>query len=132
MNAQREYERLSQQPHQRESAVRAGSGERRLIRDEIERYLEGLVAARRPAKSVRMNRNFLNAFADLTKKQYADEYGRNDVLSFRNELLAKDYAPKYIDTQLDFILTFFKHHLNTPIVMDRGDRLKIATNLPRE
>lgn len=128
MNAQREYERLSQQPQQRESAVPAGSGERRLIRDEIERYLEGLVAARRPAKSVRMNRNFLNAFADLTKKQYTDEYGRNDVLRFRNELLAKDYAPKYIDTQLDFILTFFKHHLKTPIVMDRGDRLKIATN----
>ena len=67
MNAQREYERLSQQPQQCESVVPAGSGERRLIRDEIERYLEGLVAARRPAKSVRMNRNFLNAFAHLTK-----------------------------------------------------------------
>jgi integrase len=130
MNARREYERLSQRPQQSESAVPAGSGERRLIRDEIERYLEGLVAARRPAKSVRMNRNFLNAFADLTKKQYTDEHCRNDVLKFRNELLAKDYAPKYIDTQLDFILTFFKHHLKTPIVMDRGDRLKIATNPP--
>jgi site-specific recombinase XerD len=77
-----------------------------------------------------MNRNFPNAFTDLTKKPYTDEYGRNDVLRFRNELLAKDYAPKYIDTQLDFILTFFKHHLKTPIVMDRGDRLKIATNPP--
>jgi len=130
MNAQREYERLSQRPQQRESVVPAGSGERRLIRDEIERYLEGLVAARRPAKSVRMNRNFLNAFADLTKKHYTDEYVRNDVLRFRNDLLAKDYAPKYIDTQLDFILTFFKHHLKTPIAMDRGDRLKIATNPP--
>ena len=130
MNAQREFQRLSQNPQQRESPVPAVSHGRKLIREEIERYLEGLVAAKRPAKSVRMNRNFLNAFSDLTKKPYADEYGRNDVLRFRNELLAKDYALKYIDTQLDFILTFFKHHLKTPIVMDRGDRLKIATNPP--
>ena len=77
MNAQREFHRLSQQPQQRESPVPAVSNGRKVIRDEIERYLGGLVAARRPAKSVRMNRNFLNAFADLTKKHYTDEYGRN-------------------------------------------------------
>ena len=62
MNAQREFQRLSQNPQQRESPVPAVSNGRKLICEEIERYLEGLVAAKRPAKSVRMNRNFLNAF----------------------------------------------------------------------
>jgi len=65
------------------------SNGRKLIRDEIERYLEGLVAAKRPAKSVCMNRNFLNAFTDLAKRQYTDEYGRDDVIAFRNDLLSK-------------------------------------------
>ena len=80
MNAQREFQRLSQNPQQRESPVPAVSNGRKLICEEIERYLEGLVAAKRPAKSVRMNRNFLNAFADLAKKQYTDEYGRHGDL----------------------------------------------------
>src|ERR1700729_4164996 len=81
-NAQREFQRLSQNPKQRESPVSAVSNGRELIREEIERYLEGLVAAKRPAKSARMNRNFLNAFVDLAKKQYTDEYGRDDVIEF--------------------------------------------------
>ena len=55
MNAQREFQRLSQNPQQRESPVPAVSNGRKLICEEIERYLEGLVAAKRPAKSVRMN-----------------------------------------------------------------------------
>jgi hypothetical protein len=46
MNAQREFQRLSQNPQQRESTVPAVSNGRKLIRDEIERYLEGLVAAK--------------------------------------------------------------------------------------
>jgi len=130
MNAQREFQRLSQNPQQCESPVPAVSNGRKLICEEIERYLEGLVAAKRPAKSVRMNRNFLNAFTDLAKKQYTDEYGRDDVIAFRNNLLSKGYEHKYIDTQMDFVLTFFKHHLKRPIVMDRGDRLKLAANPP--
>ncbi len=130
MNAQREFQRLRQNPQQRESSVHRVSNGRKLIREEIERYLEGLVAAKRPAKSVRMNRNFLNAFADLATKHYADEYGRDDVIAFRNDLLSKGYAHKYIDTQMDFVLTFFKHYLKRPIVMERGDRLRLAVNPP--
>jgi hypothetical protein len=124
MNARREFQRLSQNPQKRDSSVRAVSNDRKFIRTEIERYLEGLVAAKRPAKSVRMNRNFLNAFADLAQKQYEDEYGRNDMIAFRNDLLSKGYGHKYIDTQMDVVLTFFKRHLKNPIVMERGDRLK--------
>jgi integrase len=130
MNARREFQRLSQNPQKRDSSVRAVSNDRKFIRTEIERYLEGLVAAKRPAKSVRMNRNFLNAFADLAQKQYEDEYGRNDMIAFRNDLLSKGYGHKYIDTQMDVVLTFFKRHLKNPIVMERGDRLKFAANPP--
>ena len=54
-NAQREFQRLNQNPQQRESLVHAASNGRKLIREEIELYLEGLVAAKRPAKSVRMS-----------------------------------------------------------------------------
>ena len=130
MNAQREFQRFSENPQKRESSVPAVSNGRKLIHEEIERYLEGLVAAKRPAKSVRMNRNFLSTFIDLAKKQYADQYGRDDVIAFRNDLLSKGYKHKYIDTQMDFVLTFFKHHLKHPIVMERGDRLKLAANPP--
>jgi integrase len=130
MNAQREFQRLSQTPQLRETSVPAANNGRKLIREEIERYLEGLVAAKRPTKSVRMNRNFLNAFADLAKKPYSDQYGRDDMIAFRNDLLSREYKHKYIDTQMDFVLTFFRHHLKRPIVMERGDRLKLAVNPP--
>ena len=89
-----------------------------------------MVASKRPGKSVRMNRNFLNAFANLISKGYSDEYNRNDVIKFRNDLLDKDYERKYIDTQMDFVLTFFRHWLKLPIQMERGDRLEYATNPP--
>jgi len=70
-----------------------------------------MVAARRPAKSVRMNRSFLVAFVDFARKEHAEDYGRADLLHFRDELRSKDYAAKYVDTQINFVLTFFKHHL---------------------
>lgn len=103
---------------------------RQTIRDEIAKYLDDMVASKRPAKSVRMNRNFLNAFADLIETEYADEYKREDVIKFRNDLRDKGYKRKYIDTQMDCVLTFFKHWLKLPILMQRGDRLDYATNPP--
>ena len=77
-----------------------------------------------------MNRNFLNAFANLIGKEYADEYNRDDVIKFRNDLLDKGYERKYIDTQMDFVLTFFRHWIKLPIQMERGDRLEYAANPP--
>ncbi len=100
------------------------------VKDEISKYLEGMVASKRPGKSVRMNRNFLNGFANLIGKEYADEYNRDDVIKFRNHLLDKGYERKYIDTQMDFVLTFFRHWVKLPIQMERGDRLEYATNPP--
>src|ERR1019366_4617657 len=63
-------------------------------------------------------------------REYADEYKREDVIKFRNDLLDKGYERKYIDTQMDFVLTFFRHWIKLPIQMERGDRLKYAANPP--
>src|SRR5208283_2108823 len=76
---------------------------RKKVKDEISKYLDDMVASKRPGKSVRMNRNFLNAFANLIGKEYADQYNRDDVIKFRNHLLDKGYERKYIDTQMDFV-----------------------------
>ncbi len=103
---------------------------RKKVKDEISKCLEDMVASKRPGKSVRMNRNFLNAFANLIGKEYADEYKREDVIKFRNDLLDDGYARKYIDTQMDFVLTFFRHWLKMPIQMERGDRLEYVANPP--
>ena len=62
---------------------------RKKVMDEISKYLDDMVASKRPGKSVRMNRNFLNTFANLIGKEYADEYNRDDVIKFRNGLLDK-------------------------------------------
>ena len=101
---------------------------RKKVKNEIVKYLDDMVAAKRPGKSVRMNHNFLNAFTNLIGKEYADEYKREHVIEFRNDLLDDGYARKYIDTQMDFVLTFFRHRLKMPIEMEKGDRLKYAAN----
>jgi integrase len=103
---------------------------RKGIKDEITAFLDAMVEAKRPEKSVRMNRNFLNAFADLIGKRYCDEYTREDVVKFRNKLLGDGYSRKYISTQMDFVLTFFRHHIEMPIQMKDGDHLEYATNPP--
>jgi hypothetical protein len=89
-----------------------------------------MVASKRPGKSARMNRNFLNAFANLIGKEYADRHNRDDVIKFRNGLLDKGYERKYIDTQMDFSLTFFRHWIKLPIQMETGDRLENAAKPP--
>lgn len=103
---------------------------RKEIKAEITAYLDAMVEAKRPEKSVRMNRHFLNAFAGLIEKRFCDEYSREDVVKFRNKLLGNGYSRKYISTQMDFVLTFFRHHVGMPIQMKDGDNLEYATNPP--
>jgi hypothetical protein len=103
---------------------------RKKVKDEIAKYLDDMIASKRPGKSVRMNRNFLYGFANLVGKEYADQCSRDDVIRFRNHLLNEGYERKYIDTQMDFVLTFFRHWIKLPIQMERGDRLEYATNPP--
>jgi hypothetical protein len=122
-----EYKMLTIPSAQPQERVSSG---RKTIKNEIVKYLDDTVAAKRPGKSVRMNRNFLNAFANLIGKEYADEYKREDVIKFRNDLLDEGYTRKYIDTQMDFVLTLFRHWLKMPIQMERGDRLEYVANPP--
>jgi integrase len=126
-----EYERYSGRSVPKAAVVKPEepvANGRKKIKDEIPKYLDDMVASKRPGKSVRMNRNFLNAFASLIGKEYADEYNRDDVIKFRNSLLDKGYERKYIETQVDFVLTFFRRCVKLPIQMERGDRLEYAAN----
>jgi integrase len=128
-----EYERYSGRSVPKAAVVKPEepvANGRKKIKNEIVKYLDDMVASKRPGKSVRMNRNFLNAFAILIGKEHADEYNRDDVIKFRNDLVDKSYKKKYIDTQMDFVLTFFRHWIKSPIQMEKGDRLKYAANLP--
>jgi hypothetical protein len=102
---------------------------RKEIKDEITRHLDDMVASKRPAKSVRMHRNFLNALSDASKP-YCDEYGRDDVLAFRNRLVEERYGHKYIDTQMNTVITFFKRWLKMPICMEQKDWLETPPNPP--
>jgi integrase len=128
-----EYERYSGRSMPKSAVVQpqgSVANGRKKVNDEISQYLDDMVASKRPGKSVRMNRNFLNAFAKLIGKEYADQYNRNDVIKFRNHLLNEGYERKYIDTQMNFVLTFFRRWMKLPIQMERGDRLEYAANPP--
>jgi integrase len=103
---------------------------RKRIKDEIAAYLDNLVLSKRPAKTVRMRRNFLNAFADLIGKEFCDEYNREDVIKFRNNLTGQNYRLKYIDTQMNVVVTFFKQWVKMPIALDKRDWLDFSPNDP--
>jgi hypothetical protein len=42
----------------------------------VAKYLDDMVASKRPGKNVHMNRNFRNAFANVFGKGYADQCSR--------------------------------------------------------
>jgi hypothetical protein len=85
-----EYEPLAGRPmlEQRDPRPQAqpAGGDRKKIKGEIDAYLDNLILSKRPAKTVRMKRNFLVAFAALIGKEHTDEYRREDVLVFRNSI----------------------------------------------
>jgi integrase len=123
------YSSGRQMPEPLEPQPSADSG-RKKIKEEITAYLDDLILSKRPAKTVRMRRNFLTAFADLIGKEHADDYRRGDVLVFRNSLMAQKYEPKYIDTQMNVVVTFFKQWLKMPIRMEKKDWPECPPNPP--
>jgi hypothetical protein len=66
---------------------------RKVIKDEVDAYLANLELAKRPCSSINDKRRFLTHFLSLIPKTYADEFNRDDVLKFRNQLM-KEYEPK--------------------------------------
>jgi hypothetical protein len=89
--AQMEYERLSRKavaPTQTSRAVEV-AGERKLIQVEVDAYLANLELAQRPHKTIISKRRFLVSFLNLVpRKRFVDEFERDDVLKFRNVLMA--------------------------------------------
>ena len=128
-----EYERYSGRSMAKSAVVQpqvAVANGRKKVDEEISRYLDDMVASKRPGKSVRMKLNFLNAFAKLIGKEYVDQDNRSDVIKFRKRLFNKDDERKYIDTQMNFVLTLFKRWIKLPIQMKRGDRLEYGSVTP--
>jgi hypothetical protein len=95
---------------------------RKVIKDEVDAYLANLELAKRPCSSINDKRRFLTDFLALIPKTYADEFNRDDVLKFRNELM-KEYQPKSVDTQMMAVVTFFNRWLKIKrTVLGRRDR----------
>src|SRR5271168_2221384 len=85
---------------------------RKIIKDGVEAYLANLELAKRPYRTVQSKRRFPAAFLSIVPKKFADEFCRDDVLTFRNKLMRK-YTPKSVDTMMMCVVTFFKRWLNT-------------------
>ncbi len=58
-----------------------------------------------------------------------DEFDRDDVLAFRNKLMA-EYEPKSVDTAMMTVVTFFKQWLQVKLEMHKSDWPEYATNPP--
>ena len=95
-----EYERLSgtslpASPAGHPSVVEFSG--RKVIKDEVEVYLADLELTRRPARTVQSKRKYLGDFVGLIGKKFADEYRREDVLKYKNNLQDDGFEPKRFD-----------------------------------
>ena len=122
-----EYERLRGKiPNTGPSLVQLG---RRVIKDEVDAYLANLELAKRPHKTIQSKRRFLTAFLDIVPKKFADEFHRDDVLTFRNKLML-EYEPKSVDTMMMCVVTFFNRWLKIKLGMEESDWLEYNENDP--
>ena len=70
---------------------------RRVVKDEVEAYLADLELTRRPARTVQAKSKYLGDFVGLIGKKFADEYRREDVLKYKNNLQDNGFEPKTIE-----------------------------------
>jgi integrase len=130
---QMEYERLSGGSLSAASVGQPGVLEfsgRKIIRDEVEAYLADLELTRRPARTVQSKRKYLGDFVRLIGKKFADEYRREDVLKYKNELQDKGFEPKTIDTRMMAVVTFFNRWLKIKLRLDAKDWPETHDNDP--
>jgi hypothetical protein len=80
-----------------------------------------LELAKRPYKTVGEKRRFLTSFLRVVPKKFVDEFSRDDVLTFRNELMV-DYDPEYVGKQMMAVVTFFNQWLRL-IIRRYGQRI---------
>ncbi len=102
---------------------------RKIIKDEVEAYLANLELAKRPHRTVQSKRRFLMTFLNLVPKKFADEFRRDDVLTFRNKLMRK-YTPKSVDTMMMCVVTFFKRWLKVNLGIEASDWPHYSDNDP--
>src|SRR5271168_2469356 len=102
---------------------------RKIIKDGVEAYLANLELAKRPYRTVQSKRRFLAAFLSIVPKKFADEFCRDDVLTFRNKLMRK-YTPKSVDTMMMCVVTFFKRWLKVNLGMEASDWPHYSDNDP--
>ncbi|HEV2521401.1 MAG TPA: hypothetical protein VGT24_03390 [Candidatus Acidoferrales bacterium] len=129
---QMEYERLS---GGRTAAAHPGRPNvvefngRKVIRDEVEAYLANLELAKRPHRTVESKRRFLTTFLSIVPKKFADEFRRDDVLTFRNKLM-QEYEPKSVDTMMRCVVTFFNRWLKIKLGIEKSDWPDYCENAP--
>jgi integrase/recombinase XerD len=93
---------------------------RKVIKDEVEAYLANLELAKRPHRTVQSKRRFLSTFLSIVPKKFADEFRRDDVLTFRNKLM-QEYEPKSVDTMMMCVVTFFNRWLKIKLGVEKSD-----------
>jgi integrase len=102
---------------------------RKVIKDEVEAYLANLELAKRPHRTVQSKRRFLTGFLSIIPKKFADEFCRNDMLTFRNTRL-QTYDPKYVDTMMMCVVTFFNRWLKIKLGVEKSDWPEYDANDP--
>lgn len=129
---QTEYERLS---GRRADAAQPGRptvvefNGRKIIKDEVEAYVANLELAKRPHRTVQSKRRFLMTFLSIVPKKFADEFRRDDVLTFRNKLM-QEYEPKSVDTMMMCVVTFFNRWLKIKLGIEKSDWPDYSENDP--
>jgi hypothetical protein len=130
---QMEYERLSGKSpataHPGIPSIVEFSG-RRVIKDEVEKYLANLELAKRVCTTINDKRRFLTRFLEIVGKEYVDEIDRNSVLAYRNKLLEEGYAPKSVDTMMMCVVTFFNRWVKRKLGMEASDWPEYGENDP--
>jgi hypothetical protein len=129
---QMEYARLSGKSLTAASPEQLGVVEfsgRKIVKDEVEGYLADLELAKRPYKTVGDKRRFLTSFLRIVPKKFVDEFSRNDVLTFRNELMV-DYDPEYVGKQMMAVVTFFNQWLRLKLNIQKCDWPEHEQNPP--
>ena len=120
---QMEYARLSGRSLAAASAGQPSVVEfsgRKIIKDEVEAYLANLELAKRPHRTVQSKRRFVSTFLSIVPKKFADEFHRDDVLTFRNKLM-QEYEPKSVDTMMMCVVTFFNRWLKIKLGVEKSD-----------
>lgn len=102
---------------------------RKIIKDEVEAYLANLELAKRPHRTVQSKQRFLTTFLSIVPKKFADEFRRDDVLTFRNKLMQK-YEPKSVDTMMMCVVTFFNRWLKIKLGIEKSDWPEYSQNDP--